>query len=158
MQYTGPNRVLIRPVEARDADAWAAMRARLWPDADPSELAREAHAFVAGSGDTILDAVFLARDNQSRPVGFLELSLRRFSDGCDSTPVPHVEGWFVKAAARGHGLGRALLHSAEDWARARGFGELASDAELSNTTSQTIHERCGFAEVERLVKFRKLLA
>ncbi len=147
----------IRPVQARDAEAWLAMRARLWPAADAGELAREARGFAAGGEKGILDAVFLAEDDRARPLGFLELSVRAFSDGCDSMPVPHVEGWYVEVSARRQGFGRALVRAAEDWARARGFTELASDAELDNAAAQCAHDRCGFEEVDRLVKFRKRL-
>ena len=106
----------------------------------------------------MLDAVFLAENDEAHPVGFLELSLRAFSDGCNSMPVPHVEGWYVEPQARRHGLGLALMSAAEDWARARGFTELASDTQLDNDASQRAHARCGFDEVERLIKFRKKLA
>jgi aminoglycoside 6'-N-acetyltransferase I len=149
------NSLSIRPVEARDVDAWSAMRARLWPDAEASELGREALGFVEGHPQSLLDAVFVAGDERARPIGFLELSLRPFADGCDSQPVPHVEGWYVEASVRRHGAGRALMQAAEDWARARGFCELASDTEVGNEDSRRAHEGCGFQEVERLIKFRK---
>ncbi len=105
----------------------------------------------------MLDAVFLAESDRAEPLGFLELSVRAFSDGCDSMPVPHVEGWYVEATARATGVGRALMRAAEEWARTRGFTELASDSELENSAAQRAHMACGFAEVDRLVKFRKVL-
>ena len=149
---------MIRPVDAHDAPAWAAMRARLWPEANAAELADETQSFVAGLPDTMIDAAFMAEDGAARPQGFIELSIRDFADGCDSMPVPHVEGWYVEPTARRSGVGRALLDAAEAWARARGFTELASDTEVHNTDSQHAHSRCGFEETERLVKFRKPLA
>jgi len=48
--------------------------------------------------------------------------------------------------------------AAEDWARAQGCREMASDTWLDNTLSQQAHARLGYAEVERLVHFRKTLA
>ncbi len=133
------------------------MRGRLWPIADASELAREARAFVAGAAAPLLEAVFVAADELGGLVGFLELSVRPFADGCDSQPVPHVEGWFVEASARRLGIGRELMRAAENWARTRGFCELASDTEVHNEGSQRAHECCGFREAERLIKFRKAL-
>jgi aminoglycoside 6'-N-acetyltransferase I len=149
--------VKIRPVGPHDAAAWAAMRARLWPDADAAEMQREADAFVGGGRQAMLEAVYLAEDDSARTLGFIELSIRAFADGCESRPVPHVEGWYVEPAARRSGIARALLSAAEDWARALGFTELASDTEVENVASQHAHARCGFAETERLVKFRKRL-
>jgi aminoglycoside 6'-N-acetyltransferase I len=149
--------VTIRVVEPHVAAAWAAMRARLWPDADAAEMQREAEAFVAGAREPTLEAVFLALDGAARPLGFIELSIRAFADGCDSMPVPHVEGWYVEPTARRAGIGRALMSAAEDWAQTLGFTELASDTEVENIASQDAHASCGFAETERLVKFRKRL-
>jgi aminoglycoside 6'-N-acetyltransferase I len=148
---------MIRPVERSDASAWAGLRARLWPEADAQQLADEARAFVSGTAVVGLTAVFLAEDAASIPLGFLELSVRAFSDGCDSMPVPHIEGWYVEPGARGKGVGRRLIRHAEDWARARGFTEIASDTEIENEASIRAHTRCGFTEAERLVKFRKAL-
>jgi aminoglycoside 6'-N-acetyltransferase I len=147
---------VIRSIEAGDAEAWAMLRARLWPNADAAELAREVHAFLEGSAVPALTAVFIAHDG-STPLGFLELAVRPFSDGCDSMPVPHVEGWYVEPFARRRGVGRELLRSAEEWARTRGFTELASDTEIENDASLRAHLRCGFDETDRLIKFRKLL-
>lgn len=149
--------VKIRPVGPHDAAAWAAMRARLWPDADAAEMQCEADAFVAGARQAALEAVFLAEDDSAWPLGFIELSIRAFADGCESMPVPHVEGWYVEPSVRRTGIARALMSAAENWARAHGFTELASDTEVENVASQDAHAGCGFAETERLVKFRKRL-
>jgi len=134
------------------------MRGRLWPDANGPELAAEARAFVAGSRDQILAAAFIAEDRAAVPLGFVELAVRAFSDGCSSMPVPHIEGWYVEPPARSIGVGRRLLDAAEDWARARGFAELASDTEVHNENSLRAHQACGFEEVDRLIKFRKPLS
>jgi len=133
------------------------MRGRLWPDAGAAELEREARDFIAGITIPTIDAVFIAAEKTGSAIGFLELSLRAFSDGCDSMPVPYVEGWYVEPAARGAGAGRALMRAAETWSRERGFTELASDTEVGNELSLRAHEHCGFEEVERLVKLRKRL-
>lgn len=133
------------------------MRAQLWPHADAAELAREARDFSSGAGVPTIDVVFIA-DDDDRQIGFLELSLREFSDGCDSMPVPYVEGWYVEPTARKHGVGKALMRAAEAWSRERGFTELASDTEVGNETSLRAHKRCGFEETERLIKLRKELS
>jgi aminoglycoside 6'-N-acetyltransferase I len=149
--------LVIRPLAEHDVAAWAPMRAQLWPEADASELAREAAAFLAAPAETaLIDAVFVA-DRLGEVIGFLELAVRAFSDGCDSMPVPHVEGWYVSGSERSRGVGRALIAAAANWARERGFTELASDTEVSNERSQHAHTACGFEEVDRLVKYRMRL-
>ncbi len=133
------------------------MRSRLWPHADAPELASEAAGFAAGADVPTLDVVFIA-EQDGRAIGFLELSVREFSDGCDSMPVPYVEGWYVEPHARGTGVGRGLMQAAEAWSTDRGFTELASDTEIENEASLRAHERCGFEETERLIKLRKRLS
>jgi aminoglycoside 6'-N-acetyltransferase I len=132
------------------------LRARLWPAADAKELAAEAEAFLDGREVPTIAAVFLAEE-EGVPLGFLEVAMRAFSDGCDSMPVPHVEGWYVEPFARRRHVGSALMQAAENWARERGFAELASDTEPWNDASLAAHARIGFQETERLVKFRKVL-
>jgi aminoglycoside 6'-N-acetyltransferase I len=146
---------MIRAFQPSDTQAWAKMRAQLWPGAD-AELEREARDFSHGLPIPTIDVVFIA-ENAGEYAGFLELAVRSFSDGCESMPVPHVEGWYVQANARGAGIGRSLLEAAEAWSRDRGFTELASDTEIHNVASLQAHRRCGFEEVERLIKLRKPL-
>jgi aminoglycoside 6'-N-acetyltransferase I len=153
---------MVRAAELRDAEAWAQMRARLWPDANASELAAETRAFFAGSAPPYIAAAFVAEArgslaSQATLVGFLEVAIRPFSDGCDSMPVPHVEGWYVEPSARGQDVGRELMKAAEAWARGRDFLELASDTEIENHASLLAHQACGFEEVDQLRKFRKIL-
>jgi aminoglycoside 6'-N-acetyltransferase I len=149
---------VIEKLAAGDTKSWAGLRARLWPDADVDELARECRDFVAGIPMPTIFAVFVARDEGAGLSGFIELSIRPFSDGCDAMPVPYVEAWYVVPEARRTGVGRALMAAAEGWARARGFTELASDTEVDNAGSLRAHEQCGFVELERQIKLRKSLA
>ncbi len=132
--------MMVRPLKLRDAKPWGEMRARLWPEADADQLMQEATAFASGRANTLLAAVFVADADKTVPIGFIEVSIRPFSDGCESTPVPHVEGWYVEPAQRGHGVGRELMKAAESWAREQGFGELASDSEIDNAASLRAHE------------------
>lgn len=55
------------------------------------------------------------------------------------------------------GIGRALIHEVERWARERGHRELGSDVELDNVVSLDAHEALGFEPVQRVQFFRKPL-
>ena len=101
--------------------------------------------------------VLLAEDGHGRPVGFVELSLRAYAEGCQSDNVAYVEGWYVGPEVRGRGVGRALIEAAEDWARSQECTELASDAQLDDAASAAAHEAVGFSDVGQIRCFRKVL-
>jgi aminoglycoside 6'-N-acetyltransferase I len=99
--------------------------------------------------------VLIAFDHADRPLGFAELSLRSIAEGCHSSPVAYLEGWFVEESERRRGVGAALLRAAEEWARAQACSEFASDTEIDNGVSIAAHRALGFEEVDRIVCFRK---
>lgn len=148
----------IRLATRTDVGAWSALRAALWPEADAADLRSEVDAFFLGEvPPTLMAAAFLAENENGTLVGMLELSLRPYADGCESSPVPYVEGWYVAPRSRRRGVGAALVKAAENWALAQGYSEMASDALLENTLSERAHKALGFAEVERAIRFRKKL-
>ena len=134
--------MLVRPARAEDRDAVLAMMAALWPDG--SDFAFDS------------DWLFVAEDDR-RLSAFVYFSLRPFVDGCDSNPVPHIEGWWVEPDQRRRGIGRALIAAVENWAIARGFTELGSDTLLSNSLSRSVHLKLGFEPTEQIQYFRKQL-
>jgi len=91
------------------------------------------------------------------PIGFAELSVRPYAEGCASENVGYLEGWYVIEAHRGRHVGRALLEAAERWARGRGCKELASDTRPDNQQSVRAHLACGFEDVGLVRTFRKPL-
>lgn len=144
----------VRPVTPADRDRWVAMRHALWPDAERDELGAEADAYLRGEG-FMLEAVLVAADAGGALVGFAEVSLRPYAEGCTTSPVAYLEGWYVEPAHRGRGAGRALVAAAEAWARTRGCREFASDALVENVASARAHAALGFEEVEQIRCFRK---
>jgi aminoglycoside 6'-N-acetyltransferase I len=148
---------LVRPVTRADLDRWVDLRCALWPDQPRSELAAEAGAYLDGRG-FMLETVLVAVTPDGAVAGFAELSLRPYAEGCTTTPVGFLEGWFVAPARRGLGIGDALVAAAEDWARGRGCREFASDTTVDNTASAAAHAALGFEEVEQIRCFRKALS
>lgn len=143
----------IRLIEGPDIPRWIELRAQLWPRESPTEMDAEGRAALNAEPPLV---VFVAEENGPL-VGFLELGLRSVAEGCTSSPVPYVEGWYVEADRRRRGIGRALMHAAEEWSRAHGYTELGSDTEEINRLSRDAHAALGFEEVETLVIFRKSL-
>lgn len=134
------------------ADASRAVAGR----AAGSALFAECSVFLE-SGSKWIAAAFIALADDESPLGFIELNVRSVAAGCEDSPVPHVEGWFVAASARRTGVGRALMSAAEHWAREQGFTEMTSDTTDAYPLSVAAHEASGFAVVERLIALRKSL-
>jgi aminoglycoside 6'-N-acetyltransferase I len=104
------------------------------------------------------ETVFVWDDGSGCPVAFISVSIREWANGCDSNPVPYIEGWWVAPELRNRGVARSLLRAAERWCRDHGHSELGSDAELHNGISLRVHEALGFEPTLRLQHFRKHLS
>jgi aminoglycoside 6'-N-acetyltransferase I len=144
----------VRSAVPGDEGAWLDMRHALWPDAERSGHAAEIEQYFAGELSMPLE-VLVAAGADGAALGFVELSIRPYAEGCRTDRVAYLEGWYVVPHARRRGVGRALVEAAERWALAQGCSELASDALLENEVSVAAHEALGFEEVERIRCFRK---
>ena len=144
----------VRTYEPADHAEWLRMRRALWPEIAPDAEEADAAEWLARPDAVVLVAV---RPDGRGLAGFAELATRPYADGCDTSPVAYLEGWYVDPDARRGGVGAALVRAGEAWARRGGHRELASDALLENTTSQEAHQALGFTEVERAVRYRKSL-
>lgn len=143
----------IRAYQDVDWSDWLRMSQLLFPHDSTEGLTGDMRKFRARS-----DAeVFVAERADGSLAGFVEVGTRPYADGCDTSPVGYIEAWYVDAGVRRSGYGRALLTAAEEWARGRGYGEIASDALLDNEVSHAAHRRAGYEEVGRVVQFRKSL-
>lgn len=138
---------MIRRATAADRAGYQRMRLALWPDCSDADI----DPWLARPDA----ATFLAERPDGSLSGFVEVGSRPYAEGCESSPLGYVEGWWVDEDVRRSGVGRALLDAAEAWARDRGYTEMGSDALLDNHDSHAAHARCGYREVERLVMFRK---
>jgi aminoglycoside 6'-N-acetyltransferase I len=156
--------IQIRHAQPADAGQWLALRKQLWPEAsEAASLAADVIRFFgepSPAQGSMPEAVLVAEEAGSKPVlvGFAEVSRRAYAEGCDTSPVGFLEGWYVVPSRRQRGVGRALVTAAEAWARSLGCREFASDALAENTLSAVAHRALGFEEVEIIRCFRKTLA
>lgn len=148
----------IREVLPADRSEWLRMLVALHGATSENDHASAIDRFFNGSseGDLLPTIVFIAERDGGGAAGLLELSVRNYAEGC-SGPTPYIEAWYVDQDVRQQGIGRALVAAAEQWAKQRGYREIASDALLENRASQLAHVASGFVEVERAVHFRKQL-
>jgi len=147
----------VRRLRPEDKDAWVRLRAALWPDVSSAEHGVEAERFLSGEAKEP-QAVLVAESPGHGLVGFAEISIRAYAEGCSTDRVGYLEGWFVVPAARRRGTGRALVRAAEEWSRSQGCAEFASDAEADNDESARAHRALGFEDVGLVRCFRKELS
>jgi aminoglycoside 6'-N-acetyltransferase I len=144
---------IIRRVTPADHPEWLRMRKLLWPTADPAGMAAELDSIM----NDPMTPVFVAERQGGGLCGLLEAGTRPYADGCDTTPVGYIEGWYVDEDVRGIGIGRALVSEAEDWAREHGLHEMASDTAVTNAAGFKAHLALGYKEMEHLIHFAKNL-
>lgn len=144
-------RFRVRAMARADRAAWTNMRAALWPDETI-----QAHA---GMIDALLDSedgwAFIVETADAAPVGFAEVTIRKFANGCETQPVPFLEGIWVAAEFRRLGIGARLMQHIELFLAAKRYREIGSDTLIDNIASQVAHVAWGFSETERVVYYRK---
>jgi aminoglycoside 6'-N-acetyltransferase I len=143
----------VREMGASDRLAWAEMRASLWPEDSVSAHAAEIDGLIRAE----VAWGFIAETADGAPVGFSEVAIRKYANGCETRPVPFLEGIWVRAEFRRQGVGTRLIRHVEAFLSERGFRELGSDARIENSLSHASHLGWGFSETERVVYFRKPL-
>lgn len=146
--------IFLRPLTLAHAPAWVRLRHALWPDAELSELEEELADLLADSRQT----AFGAFSAEGQLLAFVEAALHETVEGCTTSPVGYIEGWYVLPEYRRAGFGRRLIAAAEDWARACGCREMASDTTPEYPFSPAAHYALGYVEIEdKALFFRKLL-
>ncbi|MEA5498827.1 aminoglycoside 6'-N-acetyltransferase [Limnoraphis robusta] len=147
----------IRQVRKSDAFEWLRMRNQLWysPPESLEEHSQEIDQYYS-TNDPHLETFVIERPN-GKLGGFLEVNIRSYAEGCKSSRVGYIEGWYVDSDLRRQGWGKALVLAAENWAKQKGIEEMASDCELDNSISLQAHLALGYLEVERIICFRKVL-
>jgi aminoglycoside 6'-N-acetyltransferase I len=144
--------VVIRRAILDDKAEWFNMRKGIWPEAPDEYMNFDMDGILTSDNDVVFFALV-----DGKPVGMLEARLREYGEGCETSPVGYIEGWFVYPEMRGQGIAGVLTQAAEDWARGKGCSEMASDTWLDNEASIRAHIKLGYFEVERLVHFVKKL-
>ena len=149
-----PRSVRIVTLKRSQIAEWQRLRTAFWPHVTSEQHRKE---IVDILSDLEFNAVYVAVGSERKLHGFIEASLRLTAEGCHSSPIGYIEGWYVEPEERGKGIGRALLKKAEAWAISNGCKEMASDAESTNELGRAVHEGLGYERVEVLAHYRKSL-
>ena len=144
--------ITIRRVTQEDKAEWLRMRKGIWPDWTDEYLGVDLDHILASDNDMVIFACV-----DGKPIGLTEARIREYGEGCSTSPVGYLEGWFVQEEYRGKGVVGIMTQAAEDWIREKGCTEVASDTWLENEPSIRAHVKMGYVEVERLVHYVKRL-
>lgn len=144
---------MIRKAELQDLPIVSKLACCLWPAHTIEDMQADL-AQLMNKTDAACFLVFI----DHAAVGFAQCQLRRdYVEGTDSTPVGYLEGIYVAEEHRHKGIASKLLLACENWAKAQGCIEFASDCELTNTESLQFHLNVGFQEANRIICFTKKL-
>jgi ribosomal protein S18 acetylase RimI-like enzyme len=136
--------VTIRP--ATDADErllrelWEEFEAELGHEPYQRETWEEAWEDLS---ETVREGVALIAEDDGRAIGFIFCVL-----GDRGRKTAHVTDFYVRAEARGRGIGRALLAEIVEPARAAGLGHASLEVLIRNADARRLYERLGFAPVD----------
>jgi ribosomal protein S18 acetylase RimI-like enzyme len=97
--------------------------------------------------------IFVAEDADGDIVGFTQLYPAFCSVLADRTFV--LYDLFVTPAARGTGAGRALMETAEAYARAQGAARLQLQTAKTNKIGQSLYESCGWKRDDLFYVYEK---
>jgi aminoglycoside 3-N-acetyltransferase len=140
----------IRYLIESDIQKWSELRHQLWSNQSTQSHKQEI-------SEQLRDDSFFAigAEIHNQVIAFAEVSIRKFANGCDSSPVPFLEGIWVHPDYRRNGIGHQLILSVTRWAGGNGYKELGSDALLQNHESIEAHIGWGFEKTESVQYFRK---
>ena len=143
----------IRPVQPTDRAEWLRMRLNLW-GGTAEEHTQDLDAYFSSPQDGV---TFVVERPAGGLCGFVEVSLRNYAEGCTTSPVAYIEGWYVDQDLRRREIGQPARPSRRGMGEASWAQEIASDTQIDNTVSFHAHTALGYVEVDRIVCFRKRL-
>ena len=131
----------IRAARTYDAEAIAGLGTQLGYPATRQQIASR----LAGIEAEPASRVFVAENGDGRVVGWLHVAARAqlTEESC-----AEVLGLVVDESARGGGIGAALLHAAEAWARGAGCAHVRVRSRVERERAHRFYQRAGFARVK----------
>ena len=143
--------VSIRSAETGDAAALASLSTQLGYPTDAETMRRRLHRLH----ENRIGAIFVALNDESHVVGWTHV-VERFH--LEDEPFVELAGLVVDENARSAGVGAALLHAAESWARELGHAKLRVRSNVIRDRAHGFYRREGYVERKRQAVFEKSLA
>jgi PhnO protein len=140
----------IRAAKHADAGALASLSWQLGYPADAHDIARRLDELATNH----VGEVLVAEADDGAVVGWAEASLQRH---LVHDARAELAGLIVADGARNRGVGTALLHAVEAWARERGLPEVIVRANVIRERAHRFYLREGYAEKKRQAVFSRRL-
>ena len=129
----------VRPLHPEDMEEWLRMRRALWTNGTEAEMRADRALWLSEPTNATLVLV----GEKGHLCGFIEVGQRKYAEGCESSSVGYIEGWYVDEALQREGGGKMLVIAAEDWVREQAWAESASGTWLDNETGIKAQTRAG---------------
>ena len=126
----------IREMGMRDLPKVRELLRQLGYDLDEGELVLRFKAVEAEETHALRVA-----SNAGDVVGFVHMYCR---PALEKPPETIVQALVVDEASRGHGIGRHLMQTAEDWARERGFTSIALATQVTRDDAKEFYASLGY--------------
>jgi GNAT superfamily N-acetyltransferase len=141
--------VTIRVGRQSDAREIAQLTSQLGYDLAEGDAAARLSRIMARD-----DQRFLVADFDGRAIGWVHIVLVEY---VDAEAFALIGGLVVDQAHRGSGIGRALLNSAENWARERGVSMVRLSSTVARTAAHRFYENLGYTKIKTQHSFIKPL-
>ncbi|MGN0523360.1 MAG: aminoglycoside 6'-N-acetyltransferase [Eubacterium sp.] len=135
----------------QDAYNVAKLACKLWEDSDYDELKSEFEAISNCNNEIVFTAYV-----DEKMIAFSHCSIRKeYVEGTKASPVAYLEAIYVEKEYRKAGIATNLISFCENWAKDKGLTEFASDCDINNAGSRSLHKHNGFNEASTLVHYVK---
>ncbi len=143
--------VIIRGIAVRDIPAVHGLCMELGYDVDQAGVGHRINEIVHRPGH----AVFVAADDNDKPVGFIHVFGRH---AIEIQSCAQVQALVVDEAARRAGAAGLLMGAAEQWARAEGFTWMSLYCTSSRDAAHHFYEAQGYDGALSATRFNKTLS
>lgn len=141
--------VALRPACLEDAPAMAVLSGQLGYPSSVEEMQARLRAILGREEH----AVFVAEQG-GQVVAWIHVFLLRL---VEANPEAEIGGLVVDERCRSQGIGQALVHLAEEWARSLGCATIAVRSNVVRKRTHRFYESLGYTRVKAQYTFRKPL-